>query len=82
MNPNELFNSIISAMVNQAFINQQIYRQPLPGDQQEAQQKMLDAIHDFIENQQKIRPEYRSQVLDSVVLKIASENGWMNGGAR
>ena len=50
MNPNELFGSIVSAMVNQALMNQQRYVNPLPSDQQEAQQKMLDAIHDFREN--------------------------------
>ena len=82
MNPNELFGSIVSAMVNQALMNQQRYVNPLPSDQQEAQLKMLDAIHDFRENQKKIKSEYQAQVFDSVVLKIASENGWLSGGAR
>lgn len=80
MNQNEWMNNIFSAMVNQAILNQQNHVAPLPEDQQEAQKKILDAIHDLIENKGKIKPEYQPQVFDVVILKIAAETGWMNGG--
>lgn len=80
MNQNELMNNIFSAMVNQAIMNQQKNVALLPEDQQEAQKKILDAIHDLIENKKKIKPEFQPQVFDAVVLKIASETGWINGG--
>jgi hypothetical protein len=81
MNQSEWMNNIFSAMVNQAIINQQKSVLPLPEDQQEAQKKILDAIHDLIENKQKIKLEFQPQVFDAVILKIASEIGWMNGGS-
>ncbi len=80
MNQNELMNNIFSAMVNQAIMNQQKNVALLPEDQQEAQKKILDAIHDLIENKKKIKQEFQPQVFDAVVLKIASETGWINGG--
>lgn len=80
MNPNEWMNSIFSAMVNQAIMNQQKRVAPLPEDQQEAQKKILDAIHDLVENKEKIKPEFQPQVFDAVILKIAAETGWLNGG--
>ena len=81
MNQSEWMNNIFSAMVNQAIINQQKSVLPLPEDQQEAQKKILDAIHDLIDNKQKIKFEFQPPVLDAVILKIASEIGWMNGGS-
>lgn len=80
MNQNEWMNNIFSAMVNQAISNQQRSVAPLPEDQQEAQEKILDAIHDLLENKEKIKPEFQSQVFDAAILKIASEIGWRNGG--
>lgn len=80
MNQIELMSSIFSAMVNQAIANTHSQRILLPQDQQEAQDKILDAIHDMIENREKIKPEYQAQVYDAIVLKIASEIGWNNGG--
>lgn len=80
MNQNELMNNIFSAMVNQAIMNQQKNVALLPEDQQEAQKKILDAIHDLIENKKKIKPEFQPQVFDAVILKIESETGWINGG--
>ena len=80
MNQNELMNNIFSAMMNQAIMNQQKNVALLPEDQQEAQKKILDAIHDLIENKKKIKPVFQPQVFDAVVLKIASETGWINGG--
>lgn len=80
MNQNELMNNIFSAMVNQAIMNQQKNVALLPEGQQEAQKKILDAIHDLMENKKKIKPEFQPQVFDAVVLKIASETGWINGG--
>ncbi len=81
MNQSEWMNNVFSAMVNQAILNQQKSVLPLPEDQQEAQKKILDAIHDLIENKQKIKLEFQPQVFDAVILKIASEIGWMNGGS-
>ena len=80
MNQNELMNSIFSAMVNQAIANTQSQKVLLPQDQQETQDKILDAIHDIVENKAKIKPEYQAQVYNAIVLKIASEIGWSNGG--
>ena len=80
MNQNELMSSIFSAMVNQAIVNTQSQTVLLPKDQQEAQDKILDAIHDIAENRAKIKPEYQAQVYDAIVLKIASEIGWNNRG--
>ncbi len=80
MSQNEWIKNIFSAMVNQAIINQQKGITPLPRDQQEAEKKILDAIHDLMENKQKIKPEYQSQVFDAVILKIANETAWLNGG--
>lgn len=81
MNQNEWMKNVFSMMVNQAILNQQKSVVPLPKEQQEAQKKILDAIHDFIENKKKITPEYLPQVFDAVVLKIAAETGWTNGGS-
>ncbi len=50
MNLNELLNSIFSAMINQAIANQNSQKVLLPQDQQEAQKKILDAMHDICEN--------------------------------
>ena len=73
-------NYIFSSMVNQAIINQNNRVQPLPQDQQEALNKILSGIHDIFEGKAEIKPEYEAQIRDSVVLKIASEMGWHNGG--
>ena len=80
MNQSEWMNNVFSAMVNQAILNQQKSVLPFPEDQQEAQKKILDAIHDLIENKQKIKLEFQPQVFDAVILKIASETGWIDGG--
>ncbi len=86
MNMQEMFFEMVkdwfSAMVNQAIINQSNRSEKMPPDQQEAEKKMLDAIHNFIENSAKIRPEYGAQVKDCIVLEIATEMGWVIGGAR
>ena len=82
MNQNELWTNIFSAMVNQAIMNQSKHNRPLPQDQREAQEKILNAIHDLCENKGKISPEYRAQVFDAMVLKLASEIGWNYGGAK
>lgn len=84
MTQNEFMSSIFSEMVNrsiaQALQNQKAGWQLLPQDQQEAQDKILDAIHDLAENKAKIKPEYQHQVFDAMVLKVAAEMGWLNGG--
>lgn len=82
MNQNEFLNSIFSALVNQAIVNQNNYQNPLPQDQQEVEKKIMDAIHDLHESSTKIKPEYRQQIWDAAVLKVATEIGWFNGGNR
>ena len=76
----QVLRTIFSALVNQAIINQNNRTEPLPPDQQEAEKKILDAIHDLNENKAKIKREYQPQVWDAMILKIASEIGWFNGG--
>ena len=82
MSEHEFMNTIFSAMVNQAIQNREKWVNPLPQDQEEAQRKILDAIHDIVENRAKIKPEYQTQVLEAAVLKIAAETNWFNGGNR
>ena len=86
MTQNEFMGSILSEMVNrliaQALQNQKTGWQLLPQNQQEAQDKILDAIHDLAENKAKIKPEYQTQVFDAMILKAAAEMGWLNGGNR
>lgn len=80
MNFYELVKSAFSAMINQAVINQANRIHSLSPEQEEAEKKILDAIHDFFENKKKITVENVPQVQDAIVLKIASELGWINGG--
>ena len=84
MTQNEFMSSIFSEMVNrliaQALQNQKAGWQLLPQDQQEAQDKILDAIHDLAETKAKIKPEYQPQVFDAMILKAAAEMGWLHGG--
>ena len=75
MNENDLLYMIFNNAVNQAVLNKKNVWQSLPQDQQEALNKMLDAIHDFNENRNKIRPIYQRQAMDAVLLKMASEMG-------
>lgn len=80
MNQNDFFYFLFSNAVNQAIMNRQRNTAPLPEDQQEALEKILDAIHDLFENKQKIKNDYQPQAFDAVVLKIAAEIGWSNRG--
>ncbi len=82
MSEHEFMNTVFSAMVNQAIQNREKWVNPLPQDQEEAQRKILDAIHDLVENRAKIKPEYQTQVLEAAVLKNAAETNWFNGGNR
>ena len=82
MSENQFMNTVFSAMVNQAIQNRGSWVSPLPQDQEEAQKKILDAIHDLLANKAKIKPEYRAQVFDAMVLILASETGWNYGGAK
>lgn len=50
MSENQFMNTVFSAMVNQAIQNRENWVSPLPQDQEEAQKKVLDAIHDLVEN--------------------------------
>ncbi len=79
----DFFNNAFSAMVNGALMRRAQWPAPLPQDQKEAEEKILQAIHDLFENKEKIQEPYQSQVVDDVVLKIASEIGWNTfGGVR
>lgn len=78
MNQAEFIQSIISGIINQSLINQRHYHNPLPDDQKKAQEDMLKALHDLFAAANKIEPQYRPQVGDSCVLKIATELGLLN----
>ncbi|MCM1326017.1 MAG: hypothetical protein NC094_08375 [Bacteroidales bacterium] len=80
MNFYELVKNAFSAMINQALTNQANRIHSLPPEQEEAKEKILDAIHNICENKKKITVENIPQVQDAIVLKIASELGWINGG--
>jgi predicted nucleic acid-binding protein len=67
-------------MVDQAIINREHNWTQLPPEEQDELEQILKAIHDIQSNQKKIRPEYRRQVFDALVLKIASEMGLDNRG--
>lgn len=82
MSENEFINTVFSAMVNQAIQNRGSWVRPLPEDQEEAKRKILDSIHDLMGNKAKIKPEYQTQVLEEMVLKVAAELNWFNGGNR
>ncbi len=82
MSENQFMNTVFSAMVNQAIQNRGSWVSPLPPDQEEAQKKILDAIHELVENKAKIKPEYQAQVFEAMVLKFAAETNWHNGGNR
>ena len=82
MSEKQFMNAVFSAMVNQAIQNRENWISPLPQDQEEAQKKILDAIHDLMENKAKIKPEYQTQVFEAMVLKFAVETDWHNGGNR
>ena len=70
---NYILSVIFNSLVNQAIVNREKQWQQLPQDQQEAQDKMLNAIHDLIENKNRILPQYQQQVLEAMALKIMSE---------
>ena len=76
----EIFKQFLSQIVNQSLINRETRWTILPIDQQQALDKILDAVHDIKSNWDKIKPEYRSQVQDAVVIKSALEWGMLNGG--
>lgn len=82
MSENQFMNTVFSTMVNQAIQNRRNWVSPLPQDQEEAQKKILDAIHDLVENKAKIKPEYQTQIFEAMVLKFAAEINWYNGGDR
>ena len=50
MSENQFMNTVFSAMVNQAIQNRGNWVRPLPQDQEEAQKKILDAIHDLVKD--------------------------------
>lgn len=76
MNQNEILMNMFASLVQQAIINKAQQWKPLPPDQKEALEKMLDAIHTLIENKKKISGEYQIQVFVTMVLQIATETGF------
>ena len=75
-----IISLMFSSLVNQALVNRKNRWQPLPQDQQEALNKILDAIHDIEENRNKIQSQYQQQALETIALKIASEMNMPIGG--
>ena len=85
MNDQSFINKIISDLVNQALIRRGQAQLPLPDDQKEAEKKILDAIHDLFEAKKSVKEDYRNQIIDAMIIKIAIELGWINeqtGGMR
>lgn len=82
MNLEESLKEYISHAINQSIINRENRWIILPKDQQESLNKILDAIHDIKSNTDKIKPEYRPQVSDAMIIKLATELGLLNGGNR
>ncbi len=81
MNQFDFVNMFLSNAINQSIINTQSrLNRSLPEEQQEAQEKMLKAIHDLASEWRKISPEFKQQVSDTCIAKAAVEFGWRNGG--
>ncbi|MBO4852394.1 MAG: hypothetical protein J5477_02035 [Schwartzia sp.] len=76
-NMNPLLHQLFSALVNQSIINQRQRTVILPKGQQEALNKILEALHDFNENWSKIEPAFKPIAFEESILKIASEIGWI-----
>lgn len=70
-----IFRTLFSKVVKQSLMNQKTKWKTLPIDQQEVLNEMLRLVHDFAENKKKIKPEYKSQVYDAVILEVAEEMG-------
>lgn len=76
----QLLQAFFNDAVNQALIRRENTCGILPQDQQEAINKILNAIHEINENQKIIFQEYRPQAWDAMILKLAAEIGYYNGG--
>ena len=81
MNEQQLFEELFSRYFNNAIQNQG-NRLPMPGDQQEKERRILDAIHDIISNMYEIDDIYRPQVQRAMILKLAEERGLIGGQQR
>ncbi len=84
----ELVRSFLSGKVNESIRNQQYWVQ-LPYDQQQVLNEMLEEIHDIAtsidkitSNERKVQPQYVPQFKDAMLLKLATELGWNNGGLK
>lgn len=73
MYQNIWIENLKNAVINQAMMNKLQQWKPLPPDQKEAIDHMLDCVHELFEYKRKIRPEYQSQALDAIVLRFAME---------
>ena len=81
MNEQQAFEELVSRYFNNAIQNQG-NRLPMPGDQQEKERKVLDAIHDICSNMKDIKTIYRPQVQRAMILKLAEERGIIGGQQR
>lgn len=71
-----LLSQFFSSLVNQSIANTRKQNIKLPQDQQEALDKILEAIHNLNENWSKIAPQYKPVAFHESILKVAAETGW------
>ncbi len=83
---NEVVRTLLSNTVNTSILNRQYWVQ-LPNEQQKILNEILEEIHSITTsvnkisaNECKVLPQYRAQVQDAIVLKLATEFGMINGG--
>ena len=66
--------------ITQSKYNKKKTWKKLPEDQEKALNEMLNGIQDaakiYNENMKKIKPQYKSQIVDAMILKAASAFGW------
>lgn len=77
-----IFRTLFSKVVKQSQANKKTKWKPLPDDQQEILNHMLDIVQDFSDHKKKIKPEFKSQILDAVILKVADEMGMTKSNKR
>ena len=74
--PYNMFNqNILSTYDQQQYEIERQCREHM--EQQENIRDLVKAAHDFLKAAQKVKPEYRE---DAMILKLAAEIGYYNGG--
>ncbi len=78
----KILRYMCSNAISQSKYNKKKTWKQLPDDQEKALNEMLGAIQEaakiYTENMSKIKPQYKSQVIDAMILKAASAFGWSN----